>query len=114
MPPSIEHLQSKESQEILVTVGRTPSFVRMMIQDRQTDFLQRALVVGRGPGMINHPVRRAFDVPHWLSNKDHDVIRKLLDPGLVKKQKVATLSAPAIATYESAIEILEGPGIGEL
>src|SRR5262252_1627727 len=114
MPPSIEHLQTKESQKILVAVDRTPAFVRMMIQNRQTHFLERALIGGRGSGMINHPIGCAFAVSQWVSNKNHDVIRKLLDPRLMKKQKVATLGASPIAAYKGAVEILEGAGVGEL
>src|SRR5215510_10914546 len=114
MPPSIEHLQTKKSQEIIVALDRTPAFVRMMIQNRQTDLLQRAVVSGRRPGMINHPVRSAFAVSQRVSNKNHDVVRKLLDPRLVKKQQVSTLSATAIASYKCAVEIFERAGVGKL
>src|SRR5215471_1356543 len=114
MPPSIEHLQTEKSKEIIVAVDRAPAFVRMMIQHRQTHLLQRALVVGREPGVINDPVRCALSVSQRFSDKNHYVIRKLLDPRLVEEEKVATLGSSAIAAYKCAVEILEGARIGEV
>ncbi len=63
--------------------------------------------------MINNPVLRAIRCNARLAQKDHHVIRKLLDPRLVIEEQIARLSFTPIATDEDDVEILKGASIGE-
>ena len=64
--------------------------------------------------MIDDPVRPRFSVALRLADKNHCVIRELLNPRLMEKKKIAFLGAAPVAADEHAIEILERASIGKL
>src|SRR4030095_4032874 len=100
MPPSIKHLEPVKAKEVWIAFDRSPAFVRMMIQHRETHLLQRPLVGRRRPGMVKDPVRRTFAVMTRIADEDHRVIWKLLYPWLMEEDQISSVSSVAIAAHE--------------
>src|SRR6185503_10255599 len=114
VPPSIKHLQSIEPQEVRIAFNGTPPFVRMMIQNSQSNLLQRPFICGRGSCVVHDPVRRAFTFALRFADEDHDVKREFRNPRLIEEQQISALGSAAIAAYEDAVEILQRASVGEV
>ena len=70
--------------------------------------------VGRRPRVVDEPVRRALRVRARAAEEEHDVIRVLLNPGLVEEEEVARLGLTRVAADQAAVELLERARVGEL
>src|SRR5947207_9996567 len=64
--------------------------------------------------MIDDPVLRPVRTDARRAEKNHHVIWKLLDPGLIKEKQVARLRLSSIARHEETIEILQRAPVGKL
>src|SRR5688572_31532985 len=86
----------------------------MMVQDGQPHFLNSAAVFWCGARVIDHPIAFAFIRVRGVTEKDHDVIRKLLYVRLIEKQQVTRQRFVAIAADERGVEKLECLRVGKL
>src|SRR5262245_9922183 len=84
-----------------------------MIQEGKPDLLHLALVVRRRAGVIDDPIAAAFAVVASVADEDHHVIRKFLNPGLVKEEQVAAPGLTAVAADERGVVIFERARVGE-
>src|SRR2546428_12481025 len=110
---SLQNLQSVEPQKILVAFHRTPARIRMTIENRQLELLYCAVIGRSRASVIDDPVTLAVWRNARRAQKDHHVIGKLLDPGLVIEKEIAGLSFASIATNEYDGEIFQRAAIGE-
>lgn len=86
----------------------------MLVQHGQPHFLNRAAVLRRGASVIDHPIVRAFIGDVRVAEKNHDVIRKLLNVRLVEEQEIAGPRLFAIAADEGGVEKFECLRVGKL
>src|SRR5262245_60016683 len=84
-----------------------------MIQDGEPDLLHLALVVQQRTGIINDPVSNAFTVVANIADEDHHVVKKFLNPGLMKEEQVAAPRLKAVAADERGVVSLERTRVGE-
>src|SRR5438034_9385416 len=110
---SLQNLQPVKTQKVLIALNRTPARIRMMIKHRQLDLLHRSLIYWRRAGVINDPVLRAVGSHAGLAKKNHHVIRKLLDPRLVKEEQVAGHGFPAVSRNKQTIKVFQRATVGE-
>src|SRR5262245_8954828 len=84
-----------------------------MIQNGEPDLLHLVLAVRRRAGVIDDPVAAAFALVAGVADEYHHVIRKFLDPGLVKEKQVAPPGLAAVAADEGDVVIFERARVGE-
>src|SRR6185436_12565875 len=96
-----------------IAFNRPPALVWVMIQNREFNFLHRSLVGWRRAGVVDNPVSGLVPAKVCAPQKNHDVVGKLLHPGLIEEKQIAGLGLMAIAANELRIETLERSCVGE-
>src|ERR1041384_6719764 len=109
----IENLQSVKSKKIGIAFNRTPTLVRMVVENGEFHFLDCAIVSSRRAGVIDHPISSGTAAELRVAQKNHYVIRKLLHPGLIEKKQIAGLRVAAVSAYEFGIETFQRARVGK-
>src|SRR5439155_20549332 len=109
-----KNLQTVKPKKVSIALNRAPARVVVMVEHRQLNLLHCALIHRRRAGVIDDPVLRIIGRDSRRAEKNHDVIRKLLDPGLIEEQKIAGLRVAAVTTDKDCIVILQRSAIGKL
>src|SRR5207253_3711596 len=97
---SFKNLQSIKPKKISIAFQRPPTRIGMMFEHRKLDLLNRPLVCRRRTGVIDHPISLSIWRHARRAQKNHHVIRKLLDPGLIEEEQITGFGLPPISTQD--------------
>src|SRR5262245_54161226 len=64
--------------------------------------------------MVDNPIALAIGCYPGRAEQDHDVIRELLDPGLIKEEQITRLRLAPITADEHAVEIFQSAPVSKV